>query len=193
MRLPLLLAIMLLLPFCADAQTVVSFNAATDMGGNATSSDSPDSMSKDGITISCTYAMFGNGSEYRFYTSSSTTVSSSVGNITEVVFHCTGQSSKTYGPSNFKKKGDANLSSGSYKYSGSKGTWTGNASEFTITGPVAQVRATRIDVTVDTSTGISCIDAPAARRAAYNLQGQKVGCGFKGLVIVGGRKVMAKP
>lgn len=192
MRLPLLLAALLLLSPCVGAQTIVTFNAATDRGGNATSSDSPDTMSKDGITISCTYAMFGNGSEYRFYTSSNTTVSSSVGNITEVVFHCTGQTSKTYGPSNFKKKGDTNISSGSYKYSGTKGTWTGNAAEFTIKGTVAQLRATQIDVTVDTSTGVKAVEASSTPRVVYNLQGQRVARGFKGLAIVDGRKVMTR-
>lgn len=192
MRLPLLLAALLLLSSSVGAQTIVVFNAATDRGGNATSSDSPDTLSKDGVTISCTYAMFGNGSEYRFYTSSNTTVSSSVGNITQVVFHCTGQSSKTYGPSNFKKKGDTNLSSGSYQYSGTNGTWTGNAAEFTIRGTVAQLRATQIDVTVDTSTGVNTIEAPRSHRVAYNLQGQRVARGFKGLAIVDGRKVVMR-
>lgn len=191
---PLLLILaVLLLAVRAEAQTVVTFNATTDLGNNATSSSSPDVMSKDGITISSTYAQFANGSEYRFYTSSNTTVSSSVGNITEVVFHCTGQTSKTYGPSNFKKSGDSNISTGSYKHSGKKGTWTGNAPQFTISGAVAQVRATAIDVTIDTSTGISIVEASSSQSSVpRNLQGQRIGSGFKGIAIIGGKKVVVR-
>ena len=51
---------------------------------------SPDKMTKDGITIESTNAAFNaNGNKhYRFYQNSTTTITSTAGNITKIEFTC---------------------------------------------------------------------------------------------------------
>lgn len=126
------------------AQTTVTFTAGTEKGstnGNRT----PDSVSKAGITISCTDAAFATD-QYRFYQGSTTTISSTVGNITKVVFTCTASGNSKYGPGNFSKK----VAVGSYTFKDNVGTWTGDAASFTIYAS-NQVRATKIEVTYNPS------------------------------------------
>lgn len=126
------------------AQTTVTFTAGTEKGstnGNGT----PDSVSKAGITISCTDAAFATD-QYRFYQGSTTTISSTVGNITKVVFTCTASGNSKYGPGNFSKK----VAVGSYTFKDNVGTWTGDAASFTIYAS-NQVRATKIEVTYNPS------------------------------------------
>lgn len=122
------------------AQTTVTFTAGTEKGstnGNGT----PDSVSKAGITISCTDAAFAT-KQYRFYKGSTTTISSTVGNITKIVFTCTGSGNSACGPGNFSK----NVAVGSYTFKDKVGTWTGDTDSVTIYAS-SQVRATTIEVT----------------------------------------------
>ena len=125
------------------AQTTVTFTAGADKGTRTNAGVSGDKVTKDVITIETTS---GNSAfaatEYRFSKGSTTTFSSSVGNITKVVFTCTANGTSKYGPGCFSKP-----SEGSYTYSGKTGTWTGNAASFTLTASSNQVRATKIEVT----------------------------------------------
>lgn len=188
-------AMLLLLSIGAKSQTIITFNAATDKGSNISGSSDEsiaDAVSKNGVTIACTDGAFATGEEYRFYNGSSTTISSAAGNIVEVVFHCTGSGSKTYGPGNFYNRG--NISEGEYKYSGRKGTWKGNTRQFTIRNIIAQVRATSVEVTIDTSTGIRNVNTGNGDKpeAARNILGQRIAPNYHGVVIVGGKKVIVR-
>jgi hypothetical protein len=94
-----------------------------------------------GITISTSSGVL-NGTQLRVYKNNTFTVSSTVGNITAVEITCTASGTDQYGPGCF-----ADVTSGTYSYSGKKGTWTGDASSFTITAKTNQVRMTNIVIT----------------------------------------------
>lgn len=65
------------------------------------------------------------------------------------MFTCTASGTAKYGPGCFSTP-----SAGSYSYSGTTGTWTGDAASFTLTASSNQVRATKIEVTyTPSSTG----------------------------------------
>lgn len=68
----------------ANAQTVVTF-VPNETKGESSANASPDKMTKDGITIESTDAAFNaNGNKhYRFYQNSTTTITSTAGNITK--------------------------------------------------------------------------------------------------------------
>ena len=132
----------------ASAQTIVTFTAGTDNGKN-TGNGKADQISKDGVTIYCSDAAFNaynkgtESYEYRFYKNSTTTISSTVGNIQKIVFACTAEGEAKQGPGCFEQP-----SSGSYSYEGKIGTWTGNSSSVEFSSPSNQVRATKIEVTL---------------------------------------------
>ena len=139
---------LLLVMLCtaATAQTTVTFTAGTEKGtytGSGSPQSGEETITKDGITIKCSSGAFA-ASEYRFYKSSTATISSTVGNITKVVFTCTANGIAKKGPGNF-----TGATTGSYTYeeAGETGTWTGDAAEFTLTASKNQVRATKIEVT----------------------------------------------
>ena len=134
----------------ANAQKTVTFTAGKDKGSYDDAGKAGDKVTKDGITIETTK---GNSAfaadQYRFSKGSVTTFSSTVGNITKVVFTCTAKDKTKYGPGCFSTH-----SAGSYSYSGTTGTWTGDAASFTLTASSNQVRATKIEVTyTPSSTG----------------------------------------
>lgn len=135
-----------LLTFSVGWAATVTFNSSNDHG--STQDQSADSMSKDGITISSTTAGLGY-SPYRFYSGGTTTISSTVGNITSVVFTCSTGSysnalySSTFNPG-YVTQNDVTV------------TWTGNAASFTIKAS-AQFRVVKIVVT--TAEG-STVTAP---------------------------------
>lgn len=128
------------------AQTIVTFDAET-IQGSQTSGLDPDEITSNGVSVSCTSAVFNtvNGSskkhEYRFYKNSTTTITSSVGNITKVEFTCTAKGKTKYGPGGFTGEG---YTAGSDV----TGTWEGNATSVTLTASANQVRATKIVVTL---------------------------------------------
>ncbi len=118
----------------------VTFDATVDMG------TSP--IIKNGVTFACTNGALNNGSEYRLYKNSVTTfsVESTSGNsITQIAFTCT---------ANNPASGFATQDG--WTTNGDNGTWTGNAQEVSFTASGAQVRATKIIVTIATS-GSDCI------------------------------------
>ena len=132
------------------AQTTLVFDAETVQGSN-TANGKPDEMSKDGITISCTDAAFkaynkGTSSyEYRFYKNSTTTITSTVGNIQKIVFTCTAIGKAKQGPGCLE-----DFTTGTYTFEedGKTGTWTGDASTIEFSCPTNQARATKIEVTI---------------------------------------------
>lgn len=136
----------------ATAQTTVTFTAGTEKGtytGTGSPQSGEETITKDGITIKCSSGAFA-ASQYRFYKSSTATISSTVGNITKVVFTCTAKGTEKQGPGNF-----TGATTGSYTYeeAGETGTWTGDAAEFTLTASKNQVRATKIEVTYTPNGG----------------------------------------
>jgi hypothetical protein len=144
---------LLLVMLCtaATAQTTVTFTAGTEKGTytGVDSSSGEETITKDGITIKCSTGAFA-AKQYRFYKSSTATISSSVGNITKVVFTCTANGTAKYGPGNFT---DATAGSYTFEEAGKTGTWTGLAAEFTLKASKNQVRATSIEVTYTPNGG----------------------------------------
>lgn len=119
----------------AWAETV-TFVGGTDVG--ATSNQSADTMTKNGITISSTSAGLAYA-EYRFY-NGTITISSTVGKITNVKFTCTTES---YATTLFNS--DVNF--GQLSRDGVYVTWSGaSVDEFTIRN-TAQTRVSQIEVT----------------------------------------------
>ena len=132
-----------LLSSFAMAQTTVTFVAGTDKGpDNGTAGDNV-TLTKDGVTLTASRGVFGRTDNYRVYKGETLTVTSTAGNITQVVFNCTAEGDAQYGPGCF-----TNPTTGSYTYSGKNGTWTGDAAEFTMTASVAQARFTTVEVTI---------------------------------------------
>ncbi len=94
----------------------VTFTAGSDKTQGLT-------ITKGGITITMTAGSF---SQKIYSCSGMMTISSEVGNITEAVITC--MYPDTQGPNNFY----VNQPTGSYSYSGTIGTWTGDAESFTL-------------------------------------------------------------
>lgn len=132
----------------ANAQTTVTFTAGTDKG--TSTSQTTDKVTKDGITISSTSAALA-ATQYRFYANSTTTISSTVGNITKVVFTCTPEKKNKYASSYFSVPKTNGVGKYTASSDGKTGTWEGDASSFTLSAS-AQVRAEKIEVTYTPST-----------------------------------------
>lgn len=129
----------------ADA---VVFDADADQGNATTDYNQAGAyeVTKDGLTIAVTKGCLGtynNEMHYRIYKGETLTITSTAGNIKEVVFTCTGNvGDEKYGPDRFTVDG------GEYVYSGANGQWKGDASTVTFTASV-QVRASQIAVVVE--------------------------------------------
>ena len=106
----------------------------------ATTSDF--STTKDGITVAVTASTV-TSDQIRIFKGKTITISSTVDNITKVVFTCTASGTDKYGPGCFE-----DATSGTYSYDGATGTWVGDAASFSLTAKSNQVRATSIVVTV---------------------------------------------
>lgn len=132
----------------ANAQTTVTFTAGTDK--ETSTSQTTDKVTKDGITISSTSAALAE-TQYRFYANSTTTISSTVGNITKVVFTCTPGKKNKYASSYFSVPKTNGVGKYTASSDGKTGTWEGDASSFTLSAS-AQVRAEKIEVTYTPST-----------------------------------------
>ena len=127
----------------ASAQ-VITFDPAVDLGTQASSSTGEDQVTKSGVTIAASpTGSFGNGQQYRVYKGSDFTVTSTAGNITKVEITCTASDDAKYGPGCFSAP-----TAGSYAYEGTIGTWTGNASSFSMNATSNQVRMTLVKVTI---------------------------------------------
>lgn len=140
-----LMAVMMLICGAISAQTVVTFTAGTDMSEGAT-------LTKGGITLTLDKGTSTSGlgklatAEYRLYKGNVLTVSSSIGDITNIEFTCTAKNTTKYGPGCF-------ASQTGYTYEGTVGTWVGSAISVDFTAETAQVRAKTIKVTVGGAAG----------------------------------------
>ena len=96
-----------------DSRVTVTFLAGTDTSDTS-------SLAKSGITLSVSNGVFNRSDNYRVYASATLTITSIVGNISEMIFDGTGADSG---------KSPSNLSTqtGIYSYAGSTGTWIGDA------------------------------------------------------------------
>ena len=109
----------------------VTFTAGTDKSSSL-------SIYKNGIKIAVSSGTLNNDDDYRCYASNHMTVSSELGNITQIVI--TSTSSK---PANaFSIEGD----NGNYAYESLVGTWTGSSASIQLNAS-SQVRMTQIQVT----------------------------------------------
>lgn len=116
----------------------VIFVAGTDIGNST--GQNPDEITKSCVTISSTSAALAS-QQYRFYKNSVTTISTTSGKITQIVFtHC----DNSYPVSNLSNLTD--------------GTWTGEAESVQFTAS-AQARASQIVVTVAAPTSNPYITA----------------------------------
>ena len=139
------MAVMMLVCGAISAQTVVTFTAGTDMSEGAT-------LTKDGITLTLKEGTSTSGlgklatEEYRLFKGNILTVSSTIGNITNIEFTCTANNTTKYGPGCFAAQDG-------YTFKDKVGTWVGNATSVDFTSESAQVRAKTIKVTVGGAAG----------------------------------------
>ena len=127
----------------------VEFVAGTDKTADGTTAVANCSLTKDGITIELSNGCLGRDDNYRIYQGQYITVTSTVGNITSIEFTCTANGTTKYGPGCF----DYRDNNGAYTYADKIGTWTGDAAEVILYASSAQVRATKIVVTVGEGGG----------------------------------------
>lgn len=117
--------------------TDVTFNQASDYGST--------SVTKSGVTISTTSGNLASSyNQYRLYSGSTTTFSTSSGTITKIVF----TPSSGYSTSSILTPSTGAISGN---------TWTGNASSVNFTAS-SQYRCTNIVVTVETTTGSHTVE-----------------------------------
>ena len=191
-----LLVILTVVCSLSFAQTEITFTAGIEKGtftGSGKPASGNDKITKDGITIETTNGAFAaqnyksHAYEYRIYKNSNFTVASTVGDITKVTFTCFANGDAQYGPGNF-----TTVPTGEYTFesNGPTGTWTGKAATISLKPTKNQVRASKIVVTIDTTTGIKEIEnrKEDANTPVYNLAGQRVGKDYKGVVIKNGKK-----
>ena len=115
----------------------VIFDATKDKDENNTSQGAG-SITKDNVTFSCTSGILGNGTEYRMYKNSTTTISITGGNkISKIEF---------IGVSGYEASNFTNQTG--WTTSGNNGIWEGEAESVSFVASSAQVRATLIKVTV---------------------------------------------
>lgn len=126
----------------------VTFVAGTDKG--TSTGQNPDQISKSGVTVAGTSAALAT-SEYRFYSGSTTTISTTSGNITQIIF--TGNST-SYPVSRFS----VNDNNGEYSVDNNVGTWAGNSTSISFSAS-GQARASQIVVTVAAQTSDPYITA----------------------------------
>lgn len=138
----------MLMLVCSTAFAGVITLNATDFAGGETAT-----VTQDGITLSIDNGTstsgagnLYNGQQFRIYKGNILTVSSTVGNITQIVFTCTANGTTKQGPGCFAAQDG-------YSYEGKIGTWVGNAAAVNFTAESNQVRATTIEVTVSGEVG----------------------------------------
>ena len=114
----------------------ISFVGGTDTG-TASGQGQSDTLTKSGISMSCDSCYTTSGA-YRFYSGSTLTISSTVGNIAKIEFNMNGSYNSNL----------LSTSTGTYNHDDStKGVWTGDAAsiDFDLS---AQARCNSIDITL---------------------------------------------
>lgn len=130
----------------AWAQTTVTFVAGTDKSSTST-------LTKGGISITLekgANAQTGNldnKTYYSFLSGNALTISSTKGNIQNIVFTCTANNESKYGPGNLGE-----VTPGKYTFKDKIGTWTGSANSVKIP-KTGDVHAKKIEVTYIASEG----------------------------------------
>lgn len=99
-------------------------------------------LEKDGVKLECSNGIGGNGQQYRIYKSQTLKVSATNGKkVLGVEFTCTAKGDAQYGPGSFGELTG-------YTFADEVGTWTGEEESVVFTASNAQVRATKIVVTL---------------------------------------------
>lgn len=120
----------------------ITFTPGTDTGATSVNKGN----------VSATMTTMDNSSYYQIYANKSALFTCINGTITKIEFTCTASGTSKYGP------GNASASVGSYSYSGNKGTWTGSATDITISS-TAQVRMTSLVITYEPTASSYTITA----------------------------------
>ncbi len=95
---------------------------------------------KEGVAMTVTASTV-TDSQFRIFKNESIAFVSTGENITKIVFTCTADGTEKYGPGCF-------AAVDGYTFEGKEGTWTGNSKTVLFTAESAQVRATKIVVTI---------------------------------------------
>lgn len=169
-----------LLASFAWGQTTIEFIAGETVGNNTTASGA-DEMTISPVKISTTSGGFnckqGEQAQYRFAKNSTNTIETLDGStITKVEFTCTANGTAQYGPGNFEGTGY------SYDQNTNIGTWTGSATKVELKAVTAQVRATKVAVTIMGGGLAAPIINPAAR-TYYNPIEVTINCPTSGAAI----------
>jgi hypothetical protein len=124
--------------------TVITFDATVDTGtGSSTAAPYKLEKTVEGITVTVDVTKgMANGQHYRVYKNETMTISTDVGEISNIVLTCTAEGEAQYGPGCFTTDVPT------YTYSGKIGTWDGGSSKVVFTAVTNQVRITKIEVTV---------------------------------------------
>ena len=127
----------------------VVFNPKTDIGSGT-------SVSKGGVTITASTGAMDNGNDYRPYSGSTLTITSSTTNITSIEFTSGGGSK-----AKITDLGEPNVGSWASR-TASNGVWSGSSKEITFSASSSQVRISGITVTLeDTKYTVSLAGSPA--------------------------------
>ena len=149
------------LPAWADDPTVtiaVASDTWTSTGYSGGNTNYPTSVTKSGITVSSTKGYKDGTTAIREYSGCEITISSSVGNMTQIVFTSTANKGSNYGPDKIAVKSG---SSGTYSTSNNSklGTWTYATGTSSVTfSASAQFRWTQVVITYVASA--SCETEP---------------------------------
>lgn len=160
-----LLAIVSILTFGTTlnaAETTVTFTSSDFTIGN----EQVLNLSKDGVTLAVSKANI-TSEQIRVWKSNTLTISSTT-TITKIEFTCTANGIAQYGPGCFALDG----STGTYTYSGKKGTWEGSLNEVVFKASTNQVRATEIVVTLNSDAEASTLKAAGLSwsKSSYNVE-----------------------
>lgn len=111
--------------------------------GNASTTQAPFTIEKDGITMQVTKGIVASsGAYYEVPANQSIVLSSTLGNIKKVEISCVGTGTANYGPGNLK------ANTGTYTYTtGRNGTWEGDAKEIILTVAPLKLRIASIKIT----------------------------------------------
>lgn len=149
---------------------------------------------KDGVTITLSAGKVDDKFSYRLYKNTTTTITSSAANITNVVFICDTykqKDGKTFLGDGF----DSSMAELTISADKVNVTWTGDKNSVEFKTPDHQVRVKKITVTLkNDSTGINEVSNGAVNESApiYNLAGQRVSKDYKGVVVQNGKKFIKK-
>ena len=145
------------------AQTTVTFEATSNKSDTEV-------LTKNGISITLdkgtnnAVGKLNNGTDYRAYSGNNLIVTSTVGNITNIVFTCTANDTSKGGPGCLK-----NPSVGNYSYSKKIGTWVGSATSIKF-GTSNQVRVAKIVVTYVSSKSLKSLSISGTpTKTTYNV------------------------